>query len=214
MRTSQWNDAVSVIDRVTLVLDCFGSDDTRLGVSEIARRSNLPKSTVSRLVAELVQHRYLERDGNGVRLGLRLFELGELAAQPNERRRHALTALAALRDATGHTVHLVVRDGDDVVCLGVLRGPRSPAPRLRAGGRVPALSTAAGRALFGKAQEDGFAYDHDDAGAHIVGVAGVIPAVGADPTGAVSVSGRPGHIDAAGVSAALRTALLQLGQTT
>ena len=154
MRTTQWNDAVSVIDRVTLVLECFGPDDHRLGVSELARRANLPKSTVSRLVSELVEHRYLERDGTGVRLGLRLFELGELAAQPNALRSLALAALADLRDATGHTVQLVVLDGTDVVCLGTLRGPGSPVPHLRVGARAHAASTAAGAALLAYSPAD------------------------------------------------------------
>ena len=62
MRTADWTDSVSVLDRLTAVLDAFGDDDG-LGVSEIARRANLPKSTVSRIVTDLVRQRYLDREG-------------------------------------------------------------------------------------------------------------------------------------------------------
>jgi IclR family acetate operon transcriptional repressor len=237
--TTQRNDAVSVIDRVTLVLECFGSDDSRLGISELARRANLPKSTVSRLVSELVEHRYLERDGTGVRLGLRLFELGELAAQPNALRCLALATLADLRDATGHTVQLVLLDGIDVVCLGALRGPSSPPPRLRVGTRRPATATAAGVALLAylpadvvararaagapdadligdealaRVREHGLAYDHDPDG-QVVGVAGVILSRTRQPLAAIVITGHAAAFDAASGGQALRTALLELGRT-
>jgi IclR family acetate operon transcriptional repressor len=237
MRTTQGNDAVSVLDRVTLVLECFGRDDKRLGVSELARRANLPKSTVSRLVAELVEHRYLERDGTGVRLGLRLFELGELAAQPNALRTLALATLADLRDATGHTVQLMVRDGVDVVCLGVLRGPASPAPPLRVGTRRPATDLAAGVALLAHApaevlararntgrpetgpvatgvlarvRETGLAYEHDEPAGQVSGVAGVILTRTRQPLAAIAITGHASAFDADAVGQALRTALLDL----
>ena len=148
MRTAQWNDAVSVIDRVTLVLGAFRSDDKRLGVSELARRANLPKSTVSRLVAELVEHRYLERDGAGVRPGLRLFELGELATQPKELRSLALATMTDLRDATGQTVNLAVLEGGEVVYIGMLRGRNASRAPARVGGRLPAHTTGVGKALL------------------------------------------------------------------
>lgn len=148
MRTAQWNDAVSVIDRVTALLGAFRAEDKQLGVSELARRANLPKSTVSRLVAELVEHRYLERDGTGVRLGLRLFELGELAAKPKELRSLALATMADLRDATGQTVHIAVLEGTEVVYIGILRGRDTPKLGSRVGGRLPAYATGVGKALL------------------------------------------------------------------
>ena len=60
--------ASGVLDRVTAIFEAFDDDDSGLGVSELALRSGLPKSTVSRLVADLVRQRYLERDGTYVNL--------------------------------------------------------------------------------------------------------------------------------------------------
>lgn len=240
MRTAQWNDAVSVIDRVTLVLGAFRADDDRLGVSELARRANLPKSTVSRLVTELVEHRYLERDGTGVRPGLRLFELGELAAQPKQLRTLALATMADLRDATGQTVALAILQGADVVVVGVIRGRNAPRLPFRVGGRLPAHGSALGRALLAFSEADvvarvaesdaatppnglaaelekvrasGLAYDPGDAGRGIRCVASAILTSAREPIAAISVCGRADSFDTHRVELALRTAALGLGRS-
>ncbi|PRY69170.1 IclR family transcriptional regulator [Glaciihabitans tibetensis] len=218
MRTTQWNDAVSVIDRVTLVLECFRVDDKRLGVSELARRANLPKSTVSRLVSELVEHRYLERDGSGIRLGLRLFELGELAAQPNALRGLALSTMADLRDATGQTVHLEVLDGSDVVCIGVLRGQDAVGRHPRVGDRWSADSTAAGRVMrayvpgFGSVRDPGLVLRHDREGSEITCAASAILTPDLQPIAAIAISGPQSTAGGESVTLAVRTAAIALGR--
>ena len=121
------NDALGVLDRMTSILEAFDQDDMGLGISELALRAGLPKSTVSRLVATLVRQRYLERDGKRIHLGLRLFELGQLAEQPRELRAAALPVMADLRNTTGENVHLAIRDRREMVCIAVMRG-RSAAP--------------------------------------------------------------------------------------
>jgi IclR family acetate operon transcriptional repressor len=242
MRTSQWSDAVSVIERVTIVLGCFGAADQRVGISELARRANLPKSTVSRLVSELVEHRYLERDGTGVRLGLRLFELGELAAQPKALRTLALAAMADLRDVTGHTVQLAVLEGAGVVYVGVIHGRNPPAPRARVGSRQPAHRTAVGKAILAFSDSDAVervietglqqaGADPDEVAAfrtylHLVradglaldshGGADCVASPILDAAGravaAISVCGRTGAFDAEAAAPAVHTAALGLAR--
>ena len=142
------NDALGVLDRMTSILEAFDQDDHGLGISELALRAGLPKSTVSRLVSTLVRQRYLERDGKRIHLGLRLFELGQLAQQPRELRIAALPVMADLRNATGENVHLAIPDRGEMVCIGVMRG-RSAAPRtIRTGGRLPIHATALGKAVL------------------------------------------------------------------
>ena len=111
MRTADWTEAVSVLDRVTAVFEAFREHDEGLGVSELARRANLPKSTVSRIAADLVEQRFLDRDGDKLYLGVRLFELGQTVEQPRRLRQLALPVMTDLRDATGQTVHLAVLEG-------------------------------------------------------------------------------------------------------
>lgn len=154
MRTAEWNETVSVLDRITAILEAFTVDDRSLGISELARRTKLPKSTVSRLVGDLVTQRYLEREGNAIRLGLRLFELGQMAGQPKELRGVALPIMADLRGATGETVHLGVLDGNEIVYLAILRGQLSVRLPSRVGGRLPAHATGLGKAMLAFSSDD------------------------------------------------------------
>lgn len=149
MRTADWTDSVSVLDRVTAVFDAFGEHGEGLGVSELARRANLPKSTVSRIAADLVAQSFLDRDGDKLYLGVRLFELAHTVEQPRRLRHFALPVMTELRDATGHTVQLAVLEGADVVVLAIVRGePTACEPLVRIGGRLPAHATALGKAIL------------------------------------------------------------------
>jgi len=150
MSSSEWDKPGSMLPRLSAILECLSGYDEPVGVNAIAREVGLPKSTVSRLVNDLVEHRFLEKGRGGVRLGLRLFELGQRAGGPRELRQIALTAMADLRQATGRTVQLAVLEGTDVVYIGILRGdPRTAAPqRGKEGGRIPAHATALGKALL------------------------------------------------------------------
>ena len=148
MRTAEWNTSTSVLDRAALILGAFRAEDRTLGVSELARRTGLAKSTVSRIASELVRLQYLERRGSSLCLGLGLFELGQLAATPKELRRRAIGIMADLRNATGHTVHLAVLDGVEVVYIEILQGRGTPALPSRVGGRMPVYATAVGKAML------------------------------------------------------------------
>jgi IclR family acetate operon transcriptional repressor len=148
MRTADWTESISVLDRVTAVFEAFGEHDEGLGVTELARRANLPKSTVSRIAADLVDQRFLDRDGDKLYLGVRLFELGQTVEQPRRLRQLALPVMMDLRNVTGQTVHLAVLDGSDVVFIAIVRGGSMPKPLARVGGRLPAHATALGKAIL------------------------------------------------------------------
>lgn len=147
-------DALGVLDRMTAILDAFDEDDRGLGLSELATRAGLPKSTVSRLVATLVRQRYLERDGRRIHLGLRLFELGQLAEEPRELRIAALPVMAGLRNATEENVLLAIRDGGQMVCLAAMRGRAGTPLAIRTGGRFPVAATALGKAVLAHAEPE------------------------------------------------------------
>lgn len=147
MRTADWTDSVTVLDRLTAVLEAFGPEDVGLGVSEIARRANLPKSTVSRIAADLARHGCLDSAGGKLAIGVRLFELGNAVEAPRVLREAALPVMAELREATGQTAYLVVVDGDDVVPIAIMRAGTGSGTPTTMGGRVPAHATMLGRAI-------------------------------------------------------------------
>lgn len=146
--THQTDGDSSTTARIVALLTAFQVGDGALGVSELARRTGLPKTTVHRLAGHLVQHGLLERVGTTVRLGLRLFEIGQLATRQRDLVDAARPLLADLREATRNTVHLAVLEATEVVYLDILRGPDAPQLSSRVGGRFPAHATAVGKAVL------------------------------------------------------------------
>ena len=88
---------------------------------------------------ELVAYKFLERAGMGVRMGLRLFELGESATRPRDLRKIATASMSDLRVAVNHTIHLAVLELTEVVYIEIL--PARGTPRCRAGSAGGCLPT-------------------------------------------------------------------------
>lgn len=143
-----------MIGRVSAVLGTFSAEQPVLRVNEIARRTGLAKSVTSRIVAELVAEDFLEHAEGGVRVGIRMFELGELAQRSKELRQLALAVMADLRQATGLTIQLSVLKGIDQVYVEILRGRTELNIPSRVGGRVPAYATAGGKAVLAYLKDD------------------------------------------------------------
>ncbi|GHJ40910.1 IclR family transcriptional regulator [Streptomyces sp. TS71-3] len=141
------NPTSSLIRALTL-LDAFDKGDGELTLTELAAKAGLPKSTAHRLVGDLVKWRALERSPGGLRLGMRLFELGHLVPSARNLRDIALPYLEDLYVTTRRTVNLAVRDGMDIVYVEKLFAPDVPVPHSRTGGRLPLHCTALGKAML------------------------------------------------------------------
>jgi IclR family acetate operon transcriptional repressor len=140
--------AISVLERAFSVLSVFNLEHTELGISELARRTELPKATVHRMVGEMVRLGILERDGRRLRLGLRLFEMGQLVPRQSTLREAALPYMEDLREATASAVHLAVLEGVEVVYVEIMRGRDRRVLPSRIGGRMPAHATGVGKAIL------------------------------------------------------------------
>ena len=138
----------SVLGRTMALLTAFRSGEEELTLAELARRAGIPKPTAHRLLAELATWNVVERTPGGHRLGMRLFELGQLAPRQRGLREAAAPFLADLFEATHETVHLAVPDGVDVVYVQKLPGRHGPRIDSRIGGRMPAYCTGVGKALL------------------------------------------------------------------
>jgi DNA-binding IclR family transcriptional regulator len=128
-------------------LDCF-TDATELGATEVSRRLGIAKSTASRMLAALASRGLLERRSTGrYRLGLKLFEYGQLVVDRLMLRDMALPVLAELRDHVTETVQLGVPLGADVLYIDRLEGTNGLRFHTEAYRRKPVHSSAAGKAL-------------------------------------------------------------------
>lgn len=141
----------AAIDKAISVLASFG-DDARsgVGVSELARRTDLSKSTTHRVLALLERNGMVERAGTDYRLGDRLQQLGGTVYERGheELRDRLIPFLTDLFVATQDTVHLASLSGTDVVYLAKLYGHHRMTSPSRIGRRIPAHCTAVGKALL------------------------------------------------------------------
>lgn len=141
--------ALSMVGRAFALLTAFRSGDDELSLAELCRRTGIAKPTAHRLLGELAALGVVERGENGaVRLGLPLFELGQLVPRQRDVQVVAEPFLADLFEATHETVHLAVPDGTDVVYVQKLAPGGGPDIPSRLGGRMPAYCTGVGKALL------------------------------------------------------------------
>ncbi|MFE5480864.1 IclR family transcriptional regulator [Nocardia sp. NPDC056541] len=138
----------SMIERMTLILDAFDAATPTLTLLGLAERTGLPRSTVHRILDQMIRLRWLAHTPGGYRLGLRVLELGGLAAEQNELREVVGPLLYELSQRTGLVGHLAVLDGREVLFLDRAGGRGRVVIPTRVGGRLPAHSTAVGKALL------------------------------------------------------------------
>jgi len=138
----------SVIPRIGLILDTFTLEETELGLSELARRVGLPKTSAHRLAEQLVGVGMLERTRCGYRLGPRLFELGQRVPHHRVLRDAALPFMEDLFVATHEAIHLAVPQRGRVFYLERIAGHRSTTTPSRVGGENPMHSTATGKIML------------------------------------------------------------------
>src|SRR5262249_43636015 len=102
---------VGVLDKAVAVLHAL-AEDGPLGLADLQRATNLPRATAHRLAVALEEHGLVRRDEAGrFCLGFGLIAMGRAAADAFPLGELARPALAALRDSTGESVQLFVREG-------------------------------------------------------------------------------------------------------
>ncbi|GGL32036.1 transcriptional regulator [Nocardia jinanensis] len=137
----------SMVERMTRILDAFDSRATRLSLEEVARRAQLPRSTVYRILHQLTESSWIEHTSFGYALGRRALGLG--GGDGHDRIRAAAAPLLhELHLRTGMVVHLTVLDGGDSRYLDKVGGRFAAQLPSRVGGCAPAYSTAGGKSIL------------------------------------------------------------------
>lgn len=138
----------SVLSKVDRILSAFDVEHQVIGLSDLARVTDLAKPTVHRLATELVALGLLDRTEDRFSLGRRLFELGQLVPRYRDITRLAIPFVEDLYVATGATVFLSVRDGNQVLYVFKIRGHGGENEVSSIAGRLPLHCTATGRAIL------------------------------------------------------------------
>ena len=138
----------STTSRLLAVLGAFSAASPELGLTEVAARSGLPKTTTHRLIHELVDGGALVETSPGRYIvGLRMWKLGLLASVNASLRDIAHPYLEDLHRATGENVQLAILDTDAALLVEHIHGSASVGTLSRVGRRIPLHATAVGKVL-------------------------------------------------------------------
>lgn len=141
---------VTALARGLEVLAAFRPGELALSNQELAKRTGLPKSTVSRLSYTLTRLGYLAQDeaSGHYRLGLAVLALGSTVLASYDIRQIAGPLMREFALEQGMSISLALRDGSDMVYLETCRSPARISVQLTVGSRVPLATTAIGRAYY------------------------------------------------------------------
>jgi DNA-binding IclR family transcriptional regulator len=185
---------VGVLDKAMSVLHVLEEAPRTLG--ELVEATGLSRATAHRLAVALETHGLVRRDEDGrFALGVQLVALGRAAAETFPLAASAQPALRTLRDATGESVQLYVRQGDRRVCIASLESPHGLRTIVAMGASLPLDAGSAGHVLSWTVGDESATNRPDwveSVEEREAGVASVSAAVlGPDdhPLAAVSVSG-------------------------
>ncbi len=113
------DDNLKSLVKVVRILESFSTFDRALSLGEICQKAGFPKSTTHRLIASMRDVGLLDQDREGerYRLGLKLFELGNMVLANMDLHREARPFVDALSRVSGQVVHLAVFDGRQAVVI-------------------------------------------------------------------------------------------------
>jgi len=143
---------LNAIEKLVAVVEAVPAEGK---LSGIARKTGLAPSTVHRILQGLVQVGWVHEDADhGYMLGARLLAVTARADDASFLVQAAGQYLRELRDATGDTVHLAMRHGDEMVYVAKLDGRKSYQMRSHVGLTVPMHCTAVGKALLAATSDE------------------------------------------------------------
>ncbi len=140
---------VRAVERALDILLCFGNDRD-LGLTEIASRVSLHKSTVHRLLASLEAKGFVQRhqQTDRYRLGWVLLDLANQMFQSDDLVTRVLPEMTELRDKIGETISLYVRSGIERIRIQAVEGIHPVRRVANIGKRFPLYVGASGKVLL------------------------------------------------------------------
>jgi len=140
---------IGAAERAIAVLDTL-ADAGELGTNEVARRTGMTPSTVSRQLGTLAASGLVERvpTSGRYRLGIRLVHLANAVLARLDIRDVARPHLIALVEATGETATLSVPGDEDAITVDFVPGTHQIQPVSRLGRPSIAHATSAGKVML------------------------------------------------------------------
>ena len=141
---------VQSIEKAVKILETLAAAEDPMPLRELARRTQLPKSTLHGIISTLRQTGLVEQSALDGRygLGLHLFELGCAASSSRNITAISRPFLQSLANRAGETAFLAALDGTDALLLEVTEAPNPLRVALAPGTRMPLHCTAQGKVFL------------------------------------------------------------------
>jgi len=149
MHLTEKDSGVQSINRVLDIIEVLCTEQEGLGVTEIAKRVNLHKSTAHRLTTTLANRGYLNKARNGnYKIGLKLIQATSCYINSLELQTEARPYIAQITNELGLTAYLGYLDGDQVVYIEKMDVYPSAKMYAQIGMRVHAYCSSLGKCLL------------------------------------------------------------------
>lgn len=141
---------VQALERAFDILDILSLEPEGLGVTQIAERAALHKSTAHRIVSALAERGYIEKSPNGnlYRIGLKMVDIASVYLNNVELKTEARPFLRDLTQKTGFTSHLAILDGMSAVYIDKVDMEQHIRLYSQIGRRIPTHCSALGKCLL------------------------------------------------------------------
>ena len=144
---------VGVLDKSVTILAAL-AERGPLSLAGLVDATGLSRPTAHRLAAALEAHRLVGRDGAGrYRLGLRVLAWAGAVSAEFGLAEAARPVLEALRDETGESAQLFVRDGDSRLCVAASERPSGLRDTVPVGAVLPIDRGSGGKVLLAYAAD-------------------------------------------------------------
>ncbi len=147
---------VPSIHRAFILLEAIAENERGLGVSELARLTGWPKSSIFNILTTLTKDGYIAQEPESGRynMTIKLFSLSGTLVERMDIRRLAYPLLIEVMEKTGETVNLGILDDSEAIYLETIAGPSAIRVNTWPGKRLPIHRTSLGKALAAELKQE------------------------------------------------------------
>jgi DNA-binding IclR family transcriptional regulator len=152
-KTNGLNNPLLVLGKISAILDCFTLSHPSMTLGEIRKATELPTSTVQRLVTNLVDHGFLDREDDSFRIGMKMAYWAAPATRDAPTLKLFAPLLSSLRDLTGETVCFFQAEQGYRVCVAMAETHHALRREMHIGKIIPLTAGSASHVLLAWGQE-------------------------------------------------------------
>jgi len=138
------------INRAVLILNSLTSGEKEMGITELSKKLNLHKSTVHRILVTLEDEGLVAKDNisQKYRLGMKLFELGNIVKEQIEIKNYAFPIMQELAKKTEESIDLNILLDDKRISFEKIESPQEVRAIIKLGKSLPLYCGGSGKAIL------------------------------------------------------------------